>query len=248
MIPSRRSLVLAAGALSLVSTALLLGLAAREHAGPPEATLVLTERELRLTALGEERAWASLRLDWNREEQWREKAPGWFDAGKLGELGFATRRAPSDVDAASYYAWQPPRTVWVILELGEPEPGAKDPAGRSRLHVVDASLDPGELRARHPDRNRSAVVRAVVSAQLRRPREPGTKEQGPPFIRGSVDDLLEEEIQLPREKRSLLDRLAAADAAKNGSPARTGEPRYGAIVRFSARGAPTVESVRSLGP
>jgi hypothetical protein len=258
---SRLPLVLAAALLVLGGNVLLLALASREHAGEPEATLVLTERELSLKPWGEEKGWASLALDWNAEEQWRQKAPGWFDVGKLGELGFRTRRAPSDADAGAYYGWQPAREVWLVLELREPptETGAegkdatspKELKTRSRLHAVDAGLDPRELRARHPDRARSALVRAAVSAQLYAPWDPGSKTRGAPFIRGLIDEILPGEIQLPKEKRTLLDRLASTPAGKRTGPGETREPhepRYGAVVRFSRRGMPTVEAVRALGP
>lgn len=256
---SRLPLVVAAALLVLGANVLLLALAAREHAGEPEATLVLTERELRLKPWGEEKAWASLVLDWNREESFRQKEPGWFGVAKLGELGFRTGRAPSDADAGGYYGWQPPREAWVVLELREPsraEAGAEVGAEakiRSRLHLVDAGLDARELRARHPDRSRAALVRAVVSAQLYAPWDPGTRTRGAPFIRGLVDEILPPEIQLPKEKRVLLDRLASRNGggAKGAAPAAPNEPappRYDAVVSFSRRGAPSVEVVRPLGP
>ena len=248
MTPSRRLLVLSAGALVLASNALLLALAAREHTGERASTLVLTERELRLRPWGEEKAWAYLVLDWNREDAWKEREPGWLGAGRLAELGFDTRLAPTDEGASAFYGWQPPREAWVVLELGEPDPGPKGGATRSRLQVVDAALGPGELRSRHPDPSRAAIVRAVLSAEVRRPRDRETGKEGPPYVRGRVDDLLVGEIQLPKERRALLDRLASGDAAKGAGPVRSGAPRYEAVVRFSRRGAPTVETVRELGP
>lgn len=284
----RAALLAAAGALVLLSNALLLGVAARNRRGGGEA-VELTERELRLVPGETEGAWASLRLEWNADVELRRRDAGWFDRAKLGALGFETRLPPTDPEAEAYYGWQPPKERWVVLELdGESTrrwlerrrrefdaalaaPGL-DPRGpearravaaheadvstRSRLFPVDAGADEAALRARYPDPARWLLARAVVAASCGRPWDPATRSPGAPVVRGLVRSLRVEGIEVPREKRGLLDELARRDRAerergraqgRGDEPrVRTGEPRYRVFLRYGREHAPWVEEVRPL--
>ena len=257
----RRTPLLAIAAVVAVAAPFLVLLAsARNRAAEPEAEVVLTERELRLVPRGEGRRWAVLRLDWNRDLQWTQKEPGWFDGPKLAALGFDTRLPASDPRASGFYGWQPAREVFLALEFDGPAAAAadlaypKDVASRSRLHPVDAALDEGALRARHPDRHRVLVVRAVVTAESYSRWDPETRKTSPPFLRGRIQRLLVEEIQVPREKRALLDALAAGEALPAGagatSTAATASgrpsaevPRYEVVLRTGRRLEPWVAEV-----
>jgi hypothetical protein len=256
----RTPLLAIAAAVAVVAPLLVILASASNRAAEPEAEAVLTERELRLVPLGEGRRWAVLRLDWNRDLQWSQKEPGWFDGAKLATLGFDTRLPASDSRAYGFYAWQPAREVYLALEFDGTAAAAadlafpKDASFRSRLHPVDAALDARALRARHPDRHRVLVVRAVVAAACYGRWDPETRKTSPPFLRGRIERLLVEEIQVPRGKRVLLDALASGEALPAGagatSPAATAggrpsakDPRYRAVLRTGSRLEPWVAEV-----
>lgn len=258
----RRGPLLAVAAAAAVAAPLLVLLAsARNRAGEPEAEVVLTEREARLVPLGEGRRWAVLRLDWNWYRQFDRKEADWFGREKLAELGFDVRLPADDPRAPAFYGWQPAREVFLALEYDGPDarradvesPG--DQASRSRLYPVDASRDDAALRARHPDRHRVLVVRAVVSAECGGRWDPKTNSVSPPFLRGTVRRLLVGEIQLPRERRALLDALASGEARPPGAGATgaaagagaarpAGAPRYAVVLRTGRRLEPWVVEVR----
>lgn len=258
----RRAPLLSIAAVVAVAAPLLVFLASvRNRAGSPEAEVALTARELRLVPLGEGRRWAVLRLDWNRDLQWSRKEPGWFDAAKLATLGFDTRLPASDARASGFYGWQPAREVFLALEYDGRAAAAtdlefpNDVPSRSRLHPVDAALEERTLRARHPDRHRVLVLRAVVSAEVYGHWDPANRTASPPFLRGRIQRLIVEEIQLPREKRALLDALASGEALPTGagatSPAATANrkaarevPAYRVVLRTGRRLEPWVFEVK----
>lgn len=261
----RAPLLAVAAAVAVAAPLLVVLLSAWNRAGEPEAGVELTEHEARLVPLGEGRRWAVLRLDWNRDLQWNRKEPGWLDGAKLAALGFDTRLPADDPKASAFYAWQPAREVFLALEHDGPAAAAADAASpegresRSRLHPVDADLDAGALRARHPDRRRVLVVRAVVAAECRGHWDPQTRKLSSPFLRGGIERLLVEEIQVPRERRALLDALASGEARPAGagatSPSATSgakpsseAPRYRVVLRTGRRLQPWVAEVRSPGP
>ena len=256
----RTPLLAIASAVAVVAPLLVILASASNRAAEPEAEVVLTERELRLVPLGEGQRWAVLRLDWNRDLQWSQKEPGWFDGAKLAALGFDTRLPASHPRASGFYQWQPAREVFLALEHDGPAAAAadvafpKDVSSRSRLHPVDAALDARALRARHPDRNRVLVVRAVVAATCYGRWDPETRKASPPFLRGRIERLLVEEIQVPRGKRILLDALASGEDIPAGagatSPAATAGgrpsrevPRYRVVLRTGGRLEPWVAAV-----
>ena len=261
----RAQLLTIAAAVAIAAPLLVLLASVRNRTAEPEAEVELTERELRLVPLGEGRRWAVLRLDWNRDLQWTQQEPGWFDGAKLAALGFDTRLPVSDSRASGFYGWQPAREVFLALEVDGPAAAAADLANpddipaRSRLHPVDAALDARALRARHPDRHRVLVVRAVVAAECFSQWDRETRKASPPFLRGRIQRLLVEEIQVPRGKRALLDALASGEALPPGagatSPAATASgrpsgdvPRYRVVLRTGHRLEPWVAEVRPPGP
>ncbi|HYN42530.1 MAG TPA: DUF4824 family protein [Thermoanaerobaculia bacterium] len=262
----KRTPLLAIAAAVAVAVPLLVFIAsARNRGGEPEAEVELTERELRLVPLGEGRRWAALRLDWNGDLQWTQKDSGWFDGAKLAALGFDVRLPASDSRASGFYGWQPAREVFLALEVDGPAAAAadlaypNDRASRSRLHPVDAALDARALRARFPDRHRVLVVRAVVAAECFSRWDRETRKASPPFLRGRIQRLLVEEIQVPRERRTLLDALARGEALPRGAGATSpvasaggrpsgNVPRYSIVLRTGRRLEPWVAKVRPPGP
>lgn len=257
----RAPLLAVAAAVAIGAPLFVAGSSTRNRSAEPEAEVTLTERELRLVPVGEGRRWAVLRVDWNRDLQWEEQEPGWFDGARLATLGFDTRLPASDSRASGFYAWQPAREVFLALELdGEAARKAdlanpEGVASRSRLHPVDAALDARALRARHPDRRRVLVVRAVVAAECFARWDRETRKTSPPFLRGRIQRLLVEEIQVPKEKRALLDAIASGESLPAGSGATVGgtgagkkapegAPRYDVVLRTGKRLEPWVVEVR----
>lgn len=259
----RAPLLAAAAAAAFAAPLLVLVASERNRGGEPEAEVVLTEREARLVPLGEGRRWAALQLDWNRYRQFDRKEAGWFGREKLAELGFDTRLRPDDPKASAFYGWQPAREVFVALEYDGPDAkqaDAESPAdrvSRSRLYPVDASRDAAALRARHSERHRVLVVRAIVSIECAGKWDSKTRTLSAPFLRGTVKRLLVEEIQLPRERRGFLDALASGEMRPAGAGATRpapgeaskpapGAPRYTVVLRTGRRLEPWVAEVRPV--
>lgn len=261
----RRAAPLAAAvAVAVAAPLLVLAASARNRAAAPEAEVELTEREARLVPVGEGRRWAVLRLDWNRDDPSARRDAGWFGREKLASLGFDTRVPEGDDRAPGFYGWQPSRVAFVALEhdgraaAEADDASPKDAGSRSRLHAVDADLDPRALRARHPDRRRVLVVRAVVSASCRGRWDPSTRTLSAPFLGGRVERLLVEEVHVPASRRALLNALAGGaprPAGAGGPPRADGSrrpaaapPRYRVLLRTGSRFEPWVAAVTPAGP
>jgi hypothetical protein len=260
----RGPLLAAAIAVAAAAPLLVLAASARNRAAAPEAEVELTEREARLVPAGEGRRWAVLRLDWNRFDPDARKDAGWFGRARLDALGFDTRLPADDPGASAFYGWQPARVAFVALELDGPAAAADDDAfphpreTRSRLHAVDVDRDARALRARHPDRSRVLVVRAVVSAACRGRWDPSTRTLSPPFLEGRIERLLVEEVHVPKERRALLDALVSGEprSAGAGGPPReaghrksaNGPPRYRVLIRTGSRFEPWVAEVLPIAP
>jgi hypothetical protein len=108
---NRRALFAALALLILVNAVVLLGVA-RNRSGEPDAVLTLTERELPLSPSyrHKENTGVSLRLNVNPDSGEQQ----WFDAGKLTELGFDTRRHLETERLRAYRVL--PKKAFVVLE------------------------------------------------------------------------------------------------------------------------------------
>ncbi len=175
----RRAPLLAIAAAVAVAAPLLVILAsASNRAGEPEAEVELTERELRLVPLGEGRRWAVLRLDWNRDLQWTQKEPGWFDGAKLAALGFDTRLPANDPRASGFYGWQPAREVFLALEHDGPAAAAADARIPGRRPVA-LPPPPRRRRPRRPGASRASPRPASRPRRSRRRRRRVLRPLGP---------------------------------------------------------------------
>jgi hypothetical protein len=94
--------VLPAIGLAAITSATVLGGVAYNRSGAPEASLVLTERELPMGHAGEEDSGASLQIDWNRP-LWEDDDEGRIDKTKLEALGFDCSLPLDDPSAALVY-------------------------------------------------------------------------------------------------------------------------------------------------
>ena len=148
--------------------------------------------------------------------------PSWLDEKKMRELGF---QAESEREQRSRQA---ARDAFLVLELdgdayGEAvrraENRVANDGGReqsaeykvaernlkaekttaSRLFVIDAGLDPADLRKRYADRAKFAIVRGRISPAL------GEKERG-----GTVSGVAVEEVSVPLEFHAVFGEAQAA--------------------------------------
>jgi hypothetical protein len=175
---TNRRVLLAGLAIIALTNAVVLGGAAYNRGGEADATLRLSERELRparLPAAGENSGLA-LRLNW-RVQGGRQPGvvpyefpgldtPKWLDREKMASLGFDVSIPETDADARRAFARELPRDVLLVLELEGPayeEAVRAAKAQDTRLFVVDAGLDGAALRAKYPDRSRYAIVRGQVA-------------------------------------------------------------------------------------
>jgi uncharacterized protein DUF4824 len=281
----RLGLILASALILLTSAVVLLGVASNRR-GEPEARLVLTERELRLGYQEKENTGLWLRLEAADREPLSTRGPAWFDKTKLEEVGFDCSVPPTDSSAELFYEKALPRRVYALLELeGEawksyiagreqellnPPPGSRETrpleerrkqleaerAGHSRLFVVDVGRDAGDLRRRHPDRSRFIVTQAVVRLELDRSWDDQTKTWKDGHLEGFVSEILPSEINVPLDRRRVLDDLRARSKPRDaaGEIAYSayayylqGPPRYEVTLSYGRRLEPWIEEVRTLG-
>ena len=238
---SRKGLVIAA-AVVIVTNVFALGRTAANRVGEPEATLDLTERELRL-------AWIDPAA--NAQE------PGWFDAAKLAEIGFDCSR-PVTAENASHYRTQPPRSTYAVLEnegaawqryLAAPPAGAEREVleRQSHLVLIDVGHDPSALRARYPDRRRTVVVPATARMAFV---NDGKRD---PFLRGRVSVTYPMELNVPRHLRPVLESMPpGARYAFDQRFDRPGQPladapHYRITVKWGRSLEPWIESVQAIG-
>ena len=140
-------IAIAAGILAAADVAVLIG-AASSRRGGPDATLLLTERELQVAADSSDNSAVIL-------------TPRYGDS----EGRFGNRSIPLPV---TQYAALGKSLHWfratAIRAYTALEVAADGPGGGSRLRLVDTALDAAALRARYPDRSRYAIAKAIVRA------------------------------------------------------------------------------------
>jgi len=252
----------------IVANAFTLWAARANRAGEPEAVLELTERELRLPTREADNTALALRLEWtDLEPAWKgpgtERAPTWFDAAKLASIGFDTS-LPVTRENEAHYRGMAPRSVFAALENdgeawrrhveGLPNQQEKDIAlGQTRLVLVDVGTAPDALRARHPDRRRTAVVPATAGLSFVVPRT------GEPFLKGRLNIVYPVELNVPKPLRPALESLGprstgalarqgeAAPVPREGELALAGEPRYRVTVKWGRSLEPWIAGVEAIG-
>jgi hypothetical protein len=146
-----------AAAVVLLTNAVLLALVAGNRAGAPEATIELTERELRMTPGDTDNTGVVLTLAWSTPYELGGPAATrypWFDQQKLASLGFDCRLPLTDPAAERYYQTQSIlyRPAFAVLEYG----------GDSWQKVLESELEQAERRrGQAPDGTRYETPEAI---------------------------------------------------------------------------------------
>lgn len=170
-----------AAAAVLVSNGAALWHAASNRART-DSDVVLTERELPMSAQEKDDSGVWLSLNW--PSAFVFDVNDWIDRTKLRELGFDVTADPRQANAVNRYYATPSRAAYVALEYDgpawqkhlssyeaslkttNPQPGLDQLVqlrdSGSRLIPIDAATDPAELRARHPNASRVLIAPATV--------------------------------------------------------------------------------------
>ncbi|NJC89239.1 MAG: DUF4824 family protein [Desulfuromonas sp.] len=229
----RRTLLQALALLLAVNAFVLTGVAYNRR-GTPDATLVMTERELPLAWNWSraENSGVALQLNWNQpREEWR-----WFDRAKLAELGI-TAEGLDEEDASRRHQSLPVK-AFAVLEYEGPawerfkarvetertgldgevaaarmtaaaaERRRKEIAfalrAGSRLFAVDAGGDAEALRTRYPDRARYLIAPAEVRAVVAWT-DKHESEKPERRIHGMIERILIDTVHLPRQFHAPLE-------------------------------------------
>jgi hypothetical protein len=197
--------------------------------GAPDAQLTLTQRELAYykPANTSDDSGVTLHLQWTDPSNLPWPNPSgnpntWLNRETLQRLGFNCSVEPDSSDAARFYERQRPRKAFIALEYDGPrwrawldsyqravaQERAKtqvnvfagNVSGHSHLVAIDdADLDPGKLRARHPDRSTVIILPAVIAITLQPPPNPGMEHNPnhPAQLVGRIQQL-PSSIHVPR--------------------------------------------------
>jgi hypothetical protein len=123
-----RAGMLAAAGLVVAVNAFVLGRAAWNRAGEPDASMALTERELsiRYSPRETESSAVALHLELEHLGAWLPPRDPeldtlkWLDPVKLAALGFDVRLPSNPADAASFLSRQPARGAYAVVEFQGP--------------------------------------------------------------------------------------------------------------------------------
>jgi len=235
-------------ALGLILLANLVALAGvwRNSAGQADATLDLTERELRLGPIRDEDTGISLRLSWNvsgAPEFYLQAT--WLGKAKLEELGFDCSVPPSNPSAELFYRKARRRQTYAVLEQEGPAWAQWIAAEQKRLEAMAQEVARQEKTPRDLEsaRNGFEISRRTMSrlfvvdlgndpASLRE-RHPdrsrfaltpavvrlslNTYPPDRPELVGHISEILIDEIHVPRGRRAYLDRIREEELRQRDS-------------------------------
>ncbi len=244
-------------AVILITDVMILGGVAGSRTREPVQTIELTERELALRDVGQENSGIDLRLAYYRPAAAERIAH--LDRSILERAGFRFR-IPTGTPAAdvsimpraafvafeyqgqSWEQWlqqaeqELPRTESQPAQAPATDARKRVPANETRLFAIDAAESISELRARHPDPNRTMIMRAVLYVRLEDVKDPATDTITGHSIRGYVSEILPGIIHVPLPYSRLLSGL------KPRQPDTP--PRYSVTLSFGRNLEPWVSGVR----
>lgn len=122
----------------------------------------------------------------------------------------------------------------------------------SRLFPVDVGNDPKRLRVIYPDRRRFIITPAKVRLQFRSAIKEKGKLMEPARLKGSIENVLTDTVQVPRDKQGLLRTLQTKGQNRWHNPYMYMEesnekpmpPRFKVVLNFGKRYEPWVVAVR----
>ena len=244
---NRRFLPLAAAGIVCLTNIGALTLGALNRVGPPDAEMTLSERELRLERQSDSTA-TSLRLMF---VQRFDREGAWLTCPKLETLHVSCT-VPPGADMSRWYARQPPRPAYVVLEYDGPAwqayraaekrrieesrrtyaPASPDDSDAvldrySRLVAIDAGTDAAALRRMYSDSHRYLVVEARVSV-YGDSGPTGRSASGPLRLSGTITQLTPSTINVPKPYSSTFTSMIASSFA----PSADQPPRYWVTLRY----------------
>jgi len=231
--------LLLAGAVILVTNAIVLLSVARNRTAPPIETIQLTERELPRQPHDKEDSGVSLRLQLERSGTVYIDQYAWLDRMKLEELGFDYQAALRDprhppLERPAFLALEYSGPAWEKwLKAIEKEPNALRPDAstmNSRLFVIDASRRPEQLLEKYKDKQRYIIMRGIVQVSVVN-WDPTTRKRGSDRLQAAVSRLLPVSIHVPM---SLAGALASLGETIPPSP------RYTVTLAFGRRFEPWI--------
>ena len=192
----KKSGLLLAAAIVIVSNAIVLIGVARNRAGTPVESIQVTQRELPTGFHEKEDTGVSLRLT-TIQYFIQPEQTSWLDQSKLESLGFGTAAALRDPKHPPL-----PRPAFIVLEYSGPAWDdwlrraqhapyftATQAEVQSRLVAIDAGKSPEPLLQKYSDRQKYLIVRGVIRAYV------NIKPDGN-RIEGSVSELLPQNIHV----------------------------------------------------
>jgi hypothetical protein len=282
----QRGMIFAIGLVLLVN-AVVLGGAAYNRSGEPDATVTLTEREMPLVSgYGRsENSGVSFRIRTDHYGYWRRHqaadiAFAWLDRAKLESLGFDVKTPITGAEAYDHYSRMLPRRIFSVLEyegtvweqwrarveqelidLKRTAPGPllsaqelvsarkdheRELRNGSRLFIIDAGNDAGELRRLYPDRGRFLILPAKVHIFASGGHAGPDGKIVEAGLRGSIE-LLITEVVVPRGLQVNLDARRATGPLVSVDPyPGDHEPRYEVVLRSGKRYEPWIADIRPL--
>jgi hypothetical protein len=250
--------IVPAAVVAIAANIAMLAAARVNRAGGPEATIRVTERELRLAPASDRDSMRRLHLAVAAATYATTSFDDWLTDSKLAELGIdcgAARRRAGD---RSVTACGLSRRAFVALEFDGPSWTARierlrrhlaletsptrdadwqaktlqvELSGGSRLVAVDAALDAGVLRAAHPDRSRYMILPAVVTATA------DVETRGSkPSVHGRIWPVTTS-LVAPGRYSGLLSKLGSSRYPLNGAP------RYSVTLAVGRRYEPWIVSI-----
>ena len=250
---ARWNLLIAAGITFVGFEACILFSARQNYREPATSRLLLTDRELSRVELPGESSAVLLEMNWDSDsnDDHPRHRPGWLDRVKLESLGFDCRVPPDAPFARQHYESQLPLRVFLVLTRVDPEATPSKPGvAGNRLRIIDAGLDPAELRTRYPNEQSYALIHGTVRPEIRSENAGAPSSPRKSVLRGWLAGPQPSAIFVPAPLGKRLavlapkrDTAAPDRSMTNSGPSPT---RWSTTVAWGSRFEPWVEDGQAL--